>query len=262
LVDYYRRQERKGHGRLAATLLIPSKLLKALKPKPRPEPGSVLTGFERYDRPLLASYSRSGTNWIRYIIEDLSGKPTPGQVRLHKGRDYFIDRAHQAYAVMDSYAKVMLVLRDYRECLLRHNRRLWEELNDVESFLEAADVTQPPAWYIKNIQSFHGFTGEKHLLYYEDLLAHPEQEIPRLAQFLGLSLEGAEEFVENIEARSKESVQAYMRGGHASITSSNKDVHHHARKHLTEDQKRAFDQYFAERYPDLFDLYLERYSVP
>ena len=36
---------------------------------------------------------------------------------------------------MDLYASVILIIHDYRECLLRHNTNLWQITGQVERFL-------------------------------------------------------------------------------------------------------------------------------
>ena len=102
--------------------------------------GGTQIGFGLHDLPLLASYPRSGTNWIRYIVESISGLPTPGEHRLLSGTNYCIDRAHCAYPIISSYKKVVLVLRDYRECILRHHKESWINYTDVLSLLSDEDL--------------------------------------------------------------------------------------------------------------------------
>jgi len=212
---------------------------------------------------LLVSYSRSGTNWIRYIIEYLSGKPTPGQTRLHKGKrkSFFIDRAHCGFAVMHQYSKVILIIRDYRECLLRHNQELWSKTNDVKTFLEDQTVKHPPGWYIRNIQSFDEFSGEKTVLYYEDILSDPTSQIPKLCEFLNFPREQYLSFLDNLTEHSKKSVNAYTATTHESETKLNPtNFKFHSAKNLTPAQQLEFDQYYREHYPELFEKYLSKYA--
>jgi hypothetical protein len=225
--------------------------------------GNVFYGYGLYDRPLLVSYSRSGTNWIRYIIEYLSGRPTPGQQRLFKGKpkEFFIDRAHCGFEVMHQYKRVMLVIRDYRECLLRHNQALWARINNVNTFLEDMTVKHPPVWYIQNIRSFDAFTGDKLVLYYEDILSDPSSQIPELCEFLGFSRNSCNKFLEDLPAHAKKSVNAYTATTHTSETKQNPtNFNFHASKNLTPAQRIAFDEYYRKQYPDLFEKYLSRYA--
>lgn len=259
LPRYYEVQRIKGRSNFIAKLVLPQNAVTYIF---RDRKTDVIAGCRLYDKPLLASYSRSGTNWIRYIIEYISGCPTPGQFRLHNGSDFMIDRAHQAYPIMHKHGSVILVIRDYRECLLRHNTELWNETGDVRSFLEDDSVKQPANWYIKNIQTFEEFTGRKLLLYYEDLISNSEEAVRELSRFLEMDQDRTNEFVATIETRSAESVGAYVSGGHKSSTSSNlNDFRYHARKHLTPEQMVEFDEYYKREYPAIFHKYLTRYSI-
>ena len=113
IAQYFRSQKLKGRSLFVALILLIPVSLKYL-----PEivnhlmvfsfmsaNKNVITGHGFYDKPLLVSYPRSGTNWIRYIIESLSGKPTPGQERVHTGTDYVMDTAHKGYPVIHRYNK-------------------------------------------------------------------------------------------------------------------------------------------------------------
>lgn len=259
LPRYYELQRIKGRGNFITKLVLLQNVITYIM---RDRKTDVIRGNRLYEKPLLASYPRSGTNWIRYIIEYISGSPTPGQIRYLNGSDFMIDRAHQAYPVMNKYNEVILIIRDYRECLLRHNTKLWTETENVYSFLENDSVKHPANWYIKNIQAFEKFTGRKLLLYYEDLISNSEEAVRELSRFLEMNRDRTKEFVATIETRSTESVGAYMSGGHKSNTSSNlSDFHYHARKHLTTEQMIEFDEYYKREYPAIFRKYLDRYSI-
>ena len=269
ITRYFRLQKYKGRGRIAAVLLfIPiavtylPKILKYLVVFSfMSGKKNVKAGFGLYDKPLLASYPRSGTNWIRYIIESLSGKPTPGQTRLHTGADYVIDRAHKAYPVMHRHQKVILVLRDYRECLLRNSFGLWAELNDSRQFLEEKVVLEPPHWYIDNLQAYDNFSGSKLLVYYEDLLSQPESAIPKIAQFLNFDPVTTEAFLSNLDHHKQQSLSLFKSGGHSSETEGDTmKASYHADMHISTEQKSAFDFFYMEKYPELFKTYLARYE--
>jgi len=258
-VRYFYHQKKQGVGILAAAINLPRNFWAYYQRGKGP--GNVIQGCWRYDLPLLASYSRSGANWVRYTLEYISEQPTPGQVRLYYGNKYVIDRAHQAYPVMDKYRDVILVVRDYRECLLRHLAPLWARTQDVVSFLENEAVFQQPSWYIRNIAAFDQFQGNKLLLYYEDLMGKPDSSIRALAGFIGLDKGRTEDFIANIDARKAESVDAYERRGHKSQTAG-KQADYHKKENLSDEQAREFDDYYRRCYPDLFSKYLKRYELP
>ncbi len=109
--QFYRIQKSKRYPPAAkATLLRPLKTLHQISLKhrrrSRPTQGKAITGCSRFDLPLLASSSRSGTNWIRYFIATCTGRPTPGQTRLLSGDDYIIDQAHCTYPRVHKYSNV------------------------------------------------------------------------------------------------------------------------------------------------------------
>lgn len=223
---------------------------------------SVMEGFLRYDLPLLVSYPRSGTNWIRYIIEYISGQPTPGQPRLHTGGNFIIDRAHKAYPILHQHPKAILVIRDYRECLLRSLPDLWEQIPVPAKFLQVEWGKTPPVWYALNIEAFDRFRGDKLLLYYEDLIQDSASQVWEISEFLGLDTAKTEDFVADLETRCQESIRAYTSGGHTAFTAKNpKNFSYHANKHLTPALSAEFDAFFSSQYPHLFEKYLKRYTT-
>ena len=236
--------------------------------KPAKRNKGVYTGFQRRDLPLLITYSRSGTNWLRYVIELLSGRPTPGHERLHGGEDYVVDRAHQGYLVAEEYRRIILVVRNYKESLVRHYIDEWKANKDgsrnvdVVGFLDDRSGRQPPEWFIENIRAYHEFTGDKLLLYYEDLMTDPEAELRRLIEFLDLPRDGVGGLFANLDEHRRRSVDLY-RQNQASYTEGDADkLSHHADSLLSDDEKRAFDAYYAERHPELFERYLSRFATP
>lgn len=265
---YFRLQQQKGRNLITAVILFIPIALKHL-PKIikyvvvfrfRNGGKNVNTGYGLYDRPLLISYPRSGTNWVRYIIESLSGRPTPGQARLHTGTDYFIDRAHKAYPVAHRHPGVILILRDYRECLLRSNTGLWEEHRDVELFLEDRMTLSPPHWYIDNLTAYDTYDGKKLLVFYEDLIGHPEREIRRISSFLDLDPDETDAFLANLDEHKRTSLSLFTAGGHTSETRGDSSkASHHADMQITCEQRAAFDRYYMENQTTLFERYLSRY---
>lgn len=225
--------------------------------------GHQIQGYGRYDLPLLASYSRSGTNWIRFIIETISERPTPGTVRVHHGTDFVIDRAHQAYVEMAKYERVILVIRDYRECLLRHHEQLWTAHPDVATFMATTSCEQPPSWYLDNIRAFDRHGGDNLLVYYEDLLGDPDPSIRRLADYLGLDPARTTEFLETRVERQHDSVRSYTDKGHDSFTGDRigGQAGYHAGRLLQPGQAAEFDTWLRAADPALFDRYLSRYTV-
>lgn len=258
ITKYNRIQAAKGVNPVVSMLFLPFRILFHVWFNLG---GNVYRGFGLYDRPLLASYPRSGTNWTRYIIESLSGRPTPGQTRLIEGTNYYIDRAHQAYPVMNRYKKVVLVLRDYRECILRHQKAVWSNYSDVLSLLSDQGIREPASWYIENLKAFDAFEGDKLLIYYEDLIQKPDETIILLAEFIELDRDKTQAFLNSMDNHIKMSVQAYTKKAHSSDTSKSKDLSYHAKTKLTPEQVQDFDNFYFTQYPELAQKYLRRYGT-
>jgi hypothetical protein len=259
--EYVSARRKKGSSNVGIIVSLFPTIIKKLLRDSLFRNHNLINGRGLYELPVLVSYPRSGTNWMRFIIESLSGKPTPGRPRLHKGKDYAIDRAHCAQKNGNKYKKMILVLRDYRECLIRHNRELWKEYNNVSKFLNETTIASMPCWYIENIKTYDQFDGIKLLLYYEDLINEPESSILNLAELIGVESRLAEKFIKNIDVHRKSSVVLYD-SSHTSSTSGERvKSTYHADQNLTEKQKSEFDEFYKTNYPDLFDKYLVRYSM-
>jgi hypothetical protein len=200
-------------------------------------------------------------NLVRYVIEFISSQRTPGQKRLCRQGAYIVDRAHQAAPIMDRYPRVLLLLRDYRECLLRQNPKAWRRMGDVFRFLQTKSLAQPPEWYVDNLQAFDRFAGPKLVIYYEDLITQPGVEISKITGFLELDRKKAAELIKDYGKHEKSALQNYLDGGHQSVTTRSSGLGFHATTHLTAGQRREFDRFYQKHYPDLFNKYLCRYQV-
>jgi Sulfotransferase domain len=166
----------------------------------------------RADDTFLISYPRSGNTWTRFLIANLShpqepvtfanierlipdaeaqssrymrGFPSPRMVKSHS---YFDPR----------YPKVIYIVRDPRDVALSYYdfSRKYRQIEDsypVERYIE--DFTTghllSAGWgtWGENVASWIYARGARPgflLLRYEDLKANPDQELKRIAEFLGL----------------------------------------------------------------------------
>jgi hypothetical protein len=131
LIAYYKRATRRGINPTQATIDLWNQKILGRK---SPDKINSRLGHNRFDLPFLVSYPRSGLNLIRYFLETVSGQPTPGQVRNKSGTNFIIDRTHYGYERMKQYEKVILLLRNYKECIIREHSiefiRSYETLDD------------------------------------------------------------------------------------------------------------------------------------
>jgi hypothetical protein len=160
---------------------------------------------------------------------------------------------------MNQYKKVILVIRNYKECILRHHKKAWPKYSNIVSMLTDEELRQPASWYIKNIDAFDKFEEEKLLIYYEDLLENPLETILDLSVFIGLDKERSQLLLDDMDAQYQNSVAAYTRGGHRSETSATKDLNFHARTKLTKEEVREFDDFYFTNHHRLANKYLRRY---
>jgi len=262
LKNYIVQKRREGASYFSIARLLFQKLF-GIQPKIKQEHiRSVLFGFDLYDKPILVSYSRSGTNWIRYFVEATTGKPTPGQSRLVEGGDYYIDRAHAGFYRIDKYEKLVLILRNYKECIIRHHgiESIRNNYKSVKDFLKDDSVSQPANWYTKNIEAFDNFEKDKLLIYYEDLLTDPATNFQKLGEFLGIDSHETSSFITNIAEHKNKSIKAYTKGVHISETQGDATkIDFHSRK-LSQSEVEEIDTFFKSHNRELFDNYLKRYE--
>ena len=232
---------------------------------------NVNTGYKSYSKPLLISYPRSGTNWIRYVIEYLTQKPTPGETRLIRGNnkfyraingDFVIDRAHNGEFIIEKHTKVLLILRNYKECLIRQFKNKWNNYPSIQSFLEDETLHTPCNWYMSNIKAFNQYSGDKKLLYFEDMIEKPLQFIDDLVEFLNLPTKRLANLKENLTDHQKTSVGLYTKRGKESFTNGKKENLKIHSSSLSQSQLYEFDNYYLSNFRELTNLYLARYLEP
>jgi hypothetical protein len=257
LAGYFERERANGVSGWNASCALPRRVLRSFHRSRH----NVDTGFRLYQNPLLVTYPRSGTNWVRYIVEYVSERPTPGAERLMAGQDFVIDRAHRGFKVMRHYERVMLVIRDYRECLLRHlGDTTWADSEDVSTFLSTNTGAQPPQDFFRNIVAFDRHPGPKAHFHYEELLLSPERVIPAIVAFLQLPEDRLADLLERLDWHKEQSVAAYRTNQKSVTAGDTTRLSHHACEKLTPAQRSEFDGVLREQGPKVYDTYLRRYE--
>ncbi|MBF0406660.1 MAG: hypothetical protein HQM10_04855 [Candidatus Riflebacteria bacterium] len=159
-------------------------------------------------RSIVVSNPRSGFHWLRYCLEFFSGRPTPGKPLIHDNGEMIISRTHDVRGntckgspdcwrpLLDSkgfplFKKMVLLLRDFRECCL-------DESNTEIDLLEV---------YAGNLRAYDKFSGEKILIYYENMVKN-FSEVSRVLDFLGIS-HNPGEF--DLEFHRRKSIMVYHR---------------------------------------------------
>ena len=195
----------------------------------------------------LISYPRSGNTWLRYCIEIVSGRPTNGAMDnpkdklahlIHPGEDFIL---HKEHTWPDNINKAILLVRNYKECLLRH-----QDGRPMRDGFFKKLTSGKSNDYIGLIKLFDEFKGKKLLVYYEDLLDTPIWQMNKVCEFLSLP----EKVI--TEKDRQDCLKIYTK-------SQTKGEHKifHSLKLGAEAQK--WDESLQSRWPKLFNKYLERY---
>jgi len=260
---------------------------------------------------LLLSYPRSGSTWLRYCVEFITERPTLGPaynmlgfetpskpvflqdgalpvVHSHIDSPFFKEyvqnspillKRHEWFyeeaKVKHSYKKMILILRNYKEVMIRNDPDLAKRMeafrfNPNEDDLLDTVFDANSGGYIELIRRYHEHKGYKTIVYYEDLILKPKEALENLIKSMGMlneqTLARLKELMDKFEFHKNRSAEKYrnMSGhGHQSAyatnTVDNKDMDFH-RKGKSIHMMRDFDKVIKERWPELFDLYLKRYQ--
>ncbi len=167
-----------------------------------------------FDHNALWSFPRSGNHWVRFITEYLTDCPTHGcknnsedipiylntfpseehpLTHVNPKNPFILYKSHVPYE-RTSVLAIILLIRNYHDHLSGPVQYLLHgEKNSKLRFLYGAII------YLELINVYDRFSGNKMVIYYEDLLTYPEREISRLKCFLNGSHERSKAFMENYD---------------------------------------------------------------
>jgi hypothetical protein len=161
-----------------------------------------------------------------------------------------IGKRHDWKGVAES-DKVIFVLRNYKEAIIRNNtgkRRL-----TVDTIKNVS--------YIHLLKKYDEFNGEKMLIYYEDLI-NPDSYITDerdllkdIATFLEIEEINSHKFVENYQEHKTKSLTFYPR----SQTSGNSN-NYHTKRFNNKDLLNEWKEYLKDVHTDLYNKYLFKYD--
>ena len=217
----------------------------------------------------LLSLPRTGSNWIRYWFEYFSNENTSernvlveknhwGDIRTEKTNATLYKRHKLTDEDMNGRAieNLVLVLRDYRECFVRHCRgRTFEK--------RVGRMTD----FTDNIEMYDKFKGNKMIMYYEDFVKSPEIYMKEFLDFLGVKNDWTDI---DVKKHRDISVELYEKGGvdgvgtqtrgAPSLTKGKADFTFH-QQDLSEEMKQQLEEWFKTEYTELHTKYLDRYSL-
>lgn len=227
----------------------------------------------RETKMVLITYPRSGTNWFLHCITTLMKDPTtpdtsPSKVqRLENYHSFEIIEAMTGAPWTHTFApkkdKIIMLIRNYKECMLRHFNGdpliVIDHLTNDEPYPKQLR-------FFSNLQHFELWPENNRLLiYYEDLLTDPEQVLTNALVFLDLPLTHLEHFLENIEAEQTKMRSQYNEAHERThlpgvgSQSEGKDLLYHSKK-VPEALLTTMESIAYQRAPKLYQKYLKRYD--
>lgn len=215
----------------------------------------------------IVSFPRSGNTFMRYIVEAISDRPTLGvpgnedDAPIHTRNDQLSVSNEEAIArkshwwrhVEDEITaddKLLIILRNYKECIVRHTYYQKGEVGGDEKKLHVQN-------YMKPLEKFDSFNGEKELVRYEDLINNTSAVIEQVSDLFGFEEDDIRQFTQNLDTHVDASLSMYD-SQHGSYTGGEK-ANYHAKK-ISDQERQRWDELFRERSPEIYDKYLDRYS--
>jgi hypothetical protein len=156
-------------------------------------------------RNLLLSYPRSGNSFLRYCVEQCTGKSTLAFIRpeflkednletlIKKGMnkmdvksmsnttnpEVILEKTHEIFPGDElvfnkqSQGRLIVLLRDFKESIGRHVTGNTDRMN--------AEIPK----YKAILDFYESYDGDKMVAYYESLILEPEVEIKKVLNFIG-----------------------------------------------------------------------------
>ncbi len=209
---------------------------------------------------------------MRFCLEVLTKRPTlsfhsePENVKIYSlplGMTLFLGTDMKKECIWKVHSKermeaigmdkekdlLILILRDYKECLLR-------DLGDIQTAKE--ELNEPDPSYFANLALFDAWDEKRKLLvYYEDLLAELRRELERVLLFLGEDTSSLDPFMDQLDYYKMLSLEFYSMYVGPTL-SRGEDILFHT-KHNPE----AFllDEIAHAKFPSLWEKYLTRFEL-
>jgi hypothetical protein len=154
--------------------------------------------MENYNQDCIMSYPRSGNHLVRFFVELLSETPTEGckcditSIYKEKFIHQFYDNNVIHFNIIDNeckfykthspnghnYNKLILIIRNPFECIIRHTQCYMDYKNYNDIFLNNVKN------YFDLIDEYLTHDKDKIILFYEDMLSDKQKFINELYHFL------------------------------------------------------------------------------
>lgn len=234
--------------------------------------------------PVLLSYPRSGNSWLRFCIEAISQQPsypdsdyiqhlrqyikiTNQRYVLRKEHSLYDDSDGILYNDVDGYLpiakdkkiyrkeKLILLLRNYKECLVRQVADISDLVPEERDYINSNHRFN----YVENIIEYDAWPESIRLLiYYEDLIIHPQKTLKKCVDFLGLNDTSLNNFMQQYEFYWNKSIIAYD-NYYGSATKGKHMISHSCT--WSKEKSILWDNKIKANHNDLFEKYLKRYET-
>ena len=219
---------------------------------------------------LLLGVRRSGTQWTTYILQALTNRtidlgnietvyaPFKHTVQPELPRIYRKHWKTYGKRVISDNGKnkLILLIRNYREAYLRqYHDRASLALVDLGS--QAKNTTE----FFDNIHIFESWKDKNRLLiYYEDLMLNPREEITKISRFLNVPEPKLNAFLRNLN---KHVLTCFsIKNGRFNFQTPSKgkqNILYHSQK-ISSDMNFKIDNVIRQYQPDIWEKYLKRYE--
>lgn len=217
-------------------------------------------------RILLLSYPRSGNSLIKYFLKRSLLIDTVHDCRYQKAyknnkniSNEWVKNQNDIGNTLykEHYAKycknfseeedsLILILRNYKECIVRHNKQ--SALNNQKVREENCKK------YLSNIGFYDKWGGKKVVLYYEDLIYNFKKHYRKILKIVDVNKEKHEEMFNNLEEHKKLCLKQYDKVCGSQSLGTKKFYHS---KNISSYLKLEFDSYIKRN--KLHTKYLSRY---
>lgn len=138
------------------------------------------------DAPFLVSFPRTGSHWLRILLEVYSERPTLVRSFLkHQNIDFLLSHSHDEN--LDLKRKKVIYL--YRNPVDTVFSQLWYYHQDVKDKNLVEFWTRQYAHHIIHWRFHESYAQQKLILQYENLLNKPLDEFEKLCYFLEISFD-------------------------------------------------------------------------
>ena len=236
----------------------------------------------------LLSYPRTGSNWLSYCIERISGFNVIGsdahigdisvERRLESDPKALVHKTHGGKLVCDLFMNntnkegLLLNIRNYKECILRDapNKPKYPKVHpitDISPKLKGLKNQDNSPDYLAMLELYDKYDGPKILIDYDDLILEPKKELKKL--FVWLSQFGGNDdeeflnkFMEDIDSHKKNSMSLYKRTHGTTATDGDpKKLKIQKETWLNNETENEIDEYVEKISPLLYEKYLKRYKL-